>query len=143
MCAYNKLNGTFCSEHEPLLTGILRDRWGFEGLVVTDWGAINDRPKAVSAGLELEMPSSGGVNDDVVALAVEQNALAEEDLDRAAQRVSALMLAAQNNSKSYNVDFDAHHDLARKGAAEGAVLLKNKNGCLPVSYTHLTLPTKA
>ncbi len=131
MCAYNKLNGTFCSEHEPLLTSILRERWGFEGLVVTDWGAINDRAKAVSAGLELEMPSSGGVNDDAVALAVEQNALAAEDLERAAQRVSALMLAAQSNSKSYKVDFDAHHDLARKGAAEGAVLLKNQNGCLP------------
>ncbi len=131
MCAYNKLNGTFCSEHRPLLNDILRDRWGFEGLVVTDWGAINDRPKAVSAGLELEMPSSGGVNDDAIARAVEQNALAEEDLDRAAQRVSALMLAAQNNSERSKVDFDAHHDLARKCAAEGAVLLKNQDRCLP------------
>ena len=75
MCAYNRLNGIYCSEHEELLTGILRDRWGFKGLVVTDWGAVNERPRGIAAGLELEMPSSGGVNDRLVAAQVKDGAL--------------------------------------------------------------------
>ena len=70
MCAYNLYDGDYCSENEELLTGILRDRWGFKGLVVTDWGAVNDRPKGGAAGLELEMPSTGGANDRKVAAAV-------------------------------------------------------------------------
>lgn len=131
MCAYNKLNGTFCSEHKPLLTEVLRDRWGFEGLVVTDWGAVNDRSKGVWAGLDLEMPTSNGVNDDAALKSVMDGSLSEQDLDQAAQRVCALTLAAQENSQRQTVDFDAHHALARKAAAEGAVLLKNQAECLP------------
>ena len=132
MCAYNRFNGDYCSENEELLTHILRDRWGFKGLVVTDWGAVNDRPKGVAAGLELEMPSTGGVNDAQVAAAVRGGDLEERHLDRAASRVSELILAAQHNRQSSEVDFDAHHGLARRAAAEGAVLLKNE-GQLPLS----------
>lgn len=132
MCAYNRFDGTYCSEHEQLLTHILRDRWGFKGLVVTDWGAVNDRPKGVAAGLELEMPSTGGANDRKVAAAVRAGALDEAHLDRAAHRVSELILAAQHNRRAQAVDFAAHHKLARRAAAEGAVLLKNQNA-LPLS----------
>ena len=70
MCAYNRLNGSYCSENKTLTKDILRDRWGFQGLVVTDWGAVNDRPQGVAAGLDLEMPGSGGINDRATAAAV-------------------------------------------------------------------------
>ena len=133
MCAYNRFDGIYCSEHGELLTGILRDRWGFKGLVVTDWGAVNDRVRGVAAGLEIEMPATGGVNDRKVATAVANGDLAEAHLDRAATRVSELILAAQNNRTETQVDFDAHHALARRAAAEGAVLLQNKNATLPLA----------
>ena len=132
MCAYNRLNGIYCSEHEELLTGILRDRWGFKGLVVTDWGAVNERPRGIAAGLELEMPSSGGVNDRLVAAQVKDGGFDEAHLDRAAGRATQMILASKNNATPHAVDFDAHHSLARKAAAEGAVLLKN-NAILPLS----------
>ena len=132
MCAYNLFDGEYCSENEELLTAILRDRWGFKGLVVTDWGAVNDRPKGVAAGLELEMPSTGGANDRRLVAAVKAGELAEAHLDRAAARVSEMILAAQNNRNAQEVDFDAHHALARRAAGEGAVLLKN-DGHLPLS----------
>ncbi|MBL6762093.1 MAG: glycoside hydrolase family 3 C-terminal domain-containing protein [PS1 clade bacterium] len=131
MCAYNRFNGIYCSEHEELLSGILRDRWGFKGLVVTDWGAVNDRPRGIAAGLELEMPSSGGVNDRLVAAQVKDGAFDEAHLDRAASRVTQLIMASKNNAAPAEVDFDAHHALARRAAAEGAVLLKN-TGLLPL-----------
>ncbi len=133
MCAYNRLNGHYCSEHEDLLTTILRDRWGFQGLVMTDWGAVHDRPTGIAAGLELEMPSSGGANDRIAAAAVADGSLAMEDLDRAASRVTQLILAADNNNEKREVDFAAHHELARKAAAEGAVLLKNTDALLPLA----------
>ena len=135
MCAYNRFDGVYCSEHEELLTAILRDRWGFKGLVVTDWGAVNDRPRGVAAGLEVEMPSTGGANDALVAKAVANGTLSESHLDRAACRVTELILAAQNNRESTEVDFDAHHALARRAAAEGAVLLKNADAVLPLDDT--------
>ena len=96
MCAYNRLNGIYCSEHEELLTGILRDRWGFKGLVVTDWGAVNERPRGIAAGLELEMPSSGGVNDRLAAAQVKDGSFDEAHLDRAAGRVTQMILASKN-----------------------------------------------
>ncbi|NCF79345.1 MAG: hypothetical protein GWP34_05530, partial [Alphaproteobacteria bacterium] len=132
MCAYNRFNGIYCSEHEDLLTSILRDRWGFRGLVVTDWGAVNNRPRGIAAGLELEMPSSGGVNDRLVAVQVKDGTFDEAHLDRAAGRVTQLIMASKANLAPRKVDFDAHHALARKAAADGAVLLKN-GGILPLS----------
>jgi beta-glucosidase len=132
MCAYNRFNGLYCSEHEELLTDILRDRWGFKGLVVTDWGAVNNRPQGIAAGLELEMPSSGGVNDRLVAAQVKDGTFDEAHLDRAAARVTQLIMAAKVNMAPQKIDFDAHHALARQAAADGAVLLKN-TGILPLS----------
>lgn len=132
MCAYNRVNGIYCSEHEELLTHILRDRWNFKGLVVSDWGAVNDRARGVAAGLEIEMPSSKGVNDKRLAAQVRSGKFDEALLDRAAQRVTQMVLAAQHNAAPQKVDVDAHHNLARKAATDGAVLLKN-NGLLPLS----------
>jgi beta-glucosidase len=132
MCAYNRFNGLYCSEHEVLLTTILRDRWGFKGLVVTDWGAVNNRPQGISAGLELEMPSSGGVNDRLVAAQVKDGTFDAAHLDRAAARVTQLIMAAKSNMAPQKIDFEAHHALARKAAADGAVLLKNDH-ILPLS----------
>ena len=91
MCAYNRLNGIYCSEHEELLGAILRGRFGFQGLVVTDWGAVNDRPRGIAlAGLELEMPSSGGQNDARVVAAIADGTLAETALDKAAAHIVRL-----------------------------------------------------
>ena len=122
---------SYCSENKILTKDILRDRWGFQGLVVTDWGAVNDRPQGVAAGLDLEMPGSGGLNDCAAADAVRAGVLEEADLNTAARNVTALILASENNSAAPEVDFDAHHALARRAAREGAVLLKNNDATLP------------
>ncbi len=132
MCAYNKVNGTHASEHHWLLTEVLRDEWGFEGLVVSDWGAVDDRVAGVAAGLDLEMPSSHGLNDARIVAAVRAGELDEADLDAAATRVLTLVaraLAAQAEPATF--DAAAHHALAREVATRTAVLLKN-DGALPL-----------
>jgi beta-glucosidase len=131
MCAYNRVNGTYASEHHELLTTILRDEWGFEGLVMTDWGAANDRVAGIAAGLDLEMPSSHGAFDREVAAAVAEGRLDEAAVDRCAQRVVELLLRAPRVART-PVDTDAHHALARRAAAAGSVLLRN-DGTLPLS----------
>ncbi len=133
MCAYNKVNGTYCSEHDWLLTSVLRDEWGFQGMMVTDWGAANERVKGVGAGLDLEMPSSGGINDRKVAAAIEEGRLSVDRLDQAAKRVTSLIMAGQAANQS-DVGFDegAHHAIARKAASQSAVLLKNDDALLPL-----------
>jgi beta-glucosidase len=133
MCAYNRLNGTYCSEHDWLLNQVLRDDWGFEGLVVTDWGAANDRPAGVAAGLDLEMPGSGGMNNERVLRAVQAGELDEAVVDRAVVRtVSLNLLGADLATREQTIDGAAHHALARQAAVESAVLLSN-NGLLPLA----------
>ncbi|RLP09514.1 glycoside hydrolase family 3 N-terminal domain-containing protein [Propionibacterium australiense] len=126
MCAYNKVNGTYASQHPWLLTTVLREDWGFGGLVVSDWGAVDQRVPGLAAGLDLEMPASGGVTDEQIARAVRTGELDEAVLDRAVQRIVALILAAQAVEPGTGFDTDAHHELARKAAAAGAVLLRNE-----------------
>lgn len=134
MCAYNKLNGAFCSEHEWLLTTVLRDEWGFQGMMVTDWGAANERPDGVGAGLDLEMPGNGGVNDRKVMAAIEDGSLSIDRLDKAAKRVTALILAGMRGRQSIDsFDVSSHHAIARKAALESAVLLKNEDRLLPLT----------
>ena len=126
MCSYNKVNGVYASQHDWLLTTVLRDEWGFEGLVVSDWGAVRDRVAGVAAGLDLEMPSSGGRTDAEVVAAVRAGTLDESLVDAAARRVLHLVarsLPAAGAPGSFDVD--AHHALAREAAAAGTVLLKN------------------
>jgi len=134
MAAYNRLNGTYCCEHRDLLTGILRDEWGFQGLVVSDWGAVNRRVAGLKAGLDLEMPGLDCGRDERVLQAVHDGRLPVEVLDRAVERVLTLInRAAAQEALSADYDRDAHHDLARRAAAEGAVLLKNEGGLLPLA----------
>ena len=133
MCSYNRVNGTYASEHDWLLNKVLRDEWGFEGLVVTDWGAANDRVKGIAAGLDLEMPASGGVNDRRLYLAVDSDELPTEKLDQAVTRIVSLsLLGGELQGRNQQVDWQAHHDLARKAALESAVLLKNDQCLLPL-----------
>lgn len=127
MCAYNRVNGTYCSEHEWLLNQVLREEWGFEGLVVTDWGAINDRVRGIAAGLDLEMPASGGINDARIVAAVRAGELPESELDRSVSRiVSLVLMGADLRERDKQCDQDAHHQLAHRAAAECSVLLKNE-----------------
>jgi beta-glucosidase len=133
MCAYNKLNGTYCGEHRHLLTTILRDEWGFEGLVMSDWGANNIRTAGISAGLDLEMPSSGGAHDATVLEALDNGTLPRPDLDRCVDRVLHLIERSEAGASTPTptCDLDDHHHLARRVAAAGTVLLKNDDA-LPI-----------
>lgn len=136
MCAYNKVNGVYCSENERLLNQILRDEWGFDGATMTDWGAANDRVLGVAAGMDLEMPGSGGMNDRRVAAAVRSGQLPEAALDGACSRVVSLVLAAtETDAPPAGSDQHAHHELARKAACEAAVLLRNEEHLLPLSVS--------
>ena len=133
MCAYNRVNGTYCCEHPDLLTEILKNEWEHQGLVVTDWGAMNERVEALQAGLELEMPGSNSGNDALIAAAVKAGSLDESVLDEAVERILQMTFQAQETlAEDFSYDADAHHTLARRVAAEGAVLLKNDSKQLPL-----------
>lgn len=133
MCAYNRLNGTYCSEHRELLTAILKEEWGHRGIVVTDWGACNDRVAGLEAGQELEMPGGARDNDRAIVEAVRSGRLDEAVLDAAVERFLKLVRQASENLKpGFRYDPKAHHDLARKAAAQCAVLLKNEDAILPL-----------
>jgi beta-glucosidase len=131
MCAYNKVNGTFCSEHHELLVDILKTEWGFEGAVVSDWGAVHDRVVSLQGGLDLEMPGPKDERVKAVVEAVQAGTLDEAVLDEAVRRVLGVVFKAAQTPKGGQLDVDAHHALARQIAAEGMVLLKN-DGILPL-----------
>lgn len=132
MCAYNKLNGVYCSEHHELLTEILKQEWGFEGLVVSDWGAVHDRVAALKGGLDLEMPGPKPHRTRAVIDAVNAGELDAAVLDEAVRRILRIAFIAARTPKGGEFDAAAHHALARKVAAEGMVLLKN-DGILPLT----------
>ncbi|GAA4487732.1 glycoside hydrolase family 3 C-terminal domain-containing protein [Microbacterium panaciterrae] len=126
MCSYNKINGVYASQDPWLLTTVLRDEWGFDGLVVSDWGAVNDRVAALVAGLDLEMPGSDGASDRAVAAAAEADPASAAALDASAGRVLDLVGRAQARpAVAGPLDVDAHHALAREAARRSIVLLKN------------------
>lgn len=132
MCSYNKINGTFASENRMLLTEILRENWGYEGAVVTDWGAVNDRVEGIRAGLDLEMPATDGHNDIKIVQAVCDGALDERLVDEAAERVLEVVFDYVDHRKEDAVfDRDADHEKAVRIESECAVLLEN-NGILPL-----------
>ena len=131
MCSYNGINGTLASESKKYLTDILRGEWGFDGYVMSDWGAVNDRIKGIEAGLDLEMPGSNGVNDDRIVQAVKGGRLEEKIVNQAAERILNIINRYIKNPKPVTEwDLDAHHELARKFEGECMVLLKNE-GILP------------
>ena len=136
MCAYPKLNGTHCSDNKALLTDILRAEWGFDGLVVTDWGAMNNRVEAFRAGCDLNMPGGSNYMIRETIDAVKRGDLPEGAIDACAARVLRLVLRAdENKSKQASCDYDAHKAVARKAALSGAVLLKNEDHLLPLAKT--------
>lgn len=133
MCSYNKINGTYAAENKKYLTDVLREEWGFDGYVVSDWGAVNNRVADLEAGLDLEMPSSQGMNDCLIVEAVKNGSLKEEVLDRAVERILNIVFRyEENRDKTAVFDRDKDHEAARKVAEETIVLLKN-DGLLPLS----------
>ena len=135
MCSYNKVNGTHVSQHPWLLTEVLRDEWGFEGVLVSDWGAVHDRVAALAAGLDLEMPPQLGWSDAALVAAVRAGELDEALLDRAVERVLALVARSPQPYDGEPVDYPAHHALAREAARDCMVLLKNDDALLPLDLT--------
>ena len=134
MCSYNKLNGTYLSDNRHLLTDILREEWGYDGIVVSDWGAVNDRVAGVTAGMDLEMPGSGGTNDRKVSAAVLSGQLSESDVDIMAARILDLVNQSMDNvNTAASADLENHHLRARELAAQCIVLLKNDTDILPLS----------
>lgn len=134
MCSYNRLNGTFLSDNKRMLTDILRDEWGYKGIVVSDWGAVNDRVEGVKAGLDLEMPGNNGANDKLIVKAVKDGRLSEEELDRVALRMIKFAFECKEREvKSHKTDFEAHNALVAEMATKCAVLLKNDGNALPLS----------
>ena len=133
MCSYNKINGVYGAENRWSLTDVLRGEWGFDGFVVSDWGAVNDRVPDLEAGLDLEMPSSGGVNDRLSVEAVKDGRLKEEVLDEAVERILNIVYRfEENRDKTAVFDRDKDHELAKKVAEETCVLLKNEDSVLPL-----------
>lgn len=134
MCSYNNVNGEFASQHDVLLTKILKEEWGHAGFVVSDWGAVFDRVPSLAAGLELEMPATGGVNDRKIVDAVQRGELSLDTLDEAVRRLlTVIFQAADQHKADFVYDQSAHHQLARRAAVESMVLLKNDEDVLPLA----------
>ncbi len=136
MCAYNKLNGVYCTENKTLITDILRGEWGFTGLTVSDWASVNNRVAALNAGLDLEMPGTGNAGVSTIAKAYREGKVTAEKVEESATRVLELVTKSEPLLKQpvrQQVDKDAHHDIARQIAEQCAVLLKNDGGLLPIT----------
>lgn len=139
MCSYNKVNGDYASENYHLLTDILKKEWGFEGLVVSDWGAVHDRVKSLKAGLDWEMPGPQAQRTQKVIEAVRSGELDEAVLDESVRRILRIVYKARQTPKKGKFDVEAHHELACQIATEGMVLLKN-NGLLPLKgHEHIAV----
>ena len=135
MCSYNRINGVYASENPWLLTDVLRREWGFKGYVMSDWGAVSDRVAGVAAGLDLEMPSSGGINDRKIVAAVKSGELDEKIVDQACERILEINYRYLDNARPETPwDQEADHQLSARIAEECMVLLKN-DGILPLNKT--------
>lgn len=133
MCSYPKLNGVHCSDNKVLLDDILRKEWGFDGMVVTDWGAMNNRIEGFRAGCDLNMPGGSDYMEKAAVRAVKAGTLPEADVDASARRVLKLVLRAEETLKlKVGCNYEKHHETARKAAEQGAVLLKNEEHILPL-----------
>lgn len=135
MSSYNRINGVYANENSQLLTDLLRREWGFDGIVVTDWGASNDHGEGVRAGSNLEMPGTGGDSDREVLEALQAGRITREDIDRRVDELLEVILATHPATEGGPKPFDeqAHHRLAREAALETAVLLKNDDNILPLA----------
>lgn len=134
MCSYNKLNGVQVSQNQRLLTNILRDEWGYQGLVMSDWGAVVDHTAAIKAGLDLEMPGKGDASKEEIIQAVKEGRLQESTLNRSALRVLEMAERyGHPKTPAPAYDMEAQHEFARQLADDSIVLLKNKKQELPLS----------
>lgn len=132
MCSYNRINGVFASENKWLLTDVLRKEWGYKGYVVSDWGAVNNRVEGLKAGLDLEMPASGGYTDRQIVQAVKNGSLKESVLDKAVERILNIIFKYADDRREGNFDKEAHHQIVADIASESMVLLKNEKNILPL-----------
>lgn len=133
MCSYNRVNGTFASENPWLLRQVLRQEWGFDGAVISDWGAVSNRAKALLGGLDLEMPGTNGYSAQVLRRALEQGEITQEDLDFCVRNLLRLIARTEGAAPAETVDWAEHHALAREAAEECLVLLKNEGQLLPLA----------
>lgn len=131
MSSYNKVNGKYVGENYELMTEELRDKWGFDGFVMSDWGAVGDRIEGLKAGLDLEMPASHGVRDKLIAKAVQNGDLDEAVLDKACERILDIVFRSQDTDGE-KIDFLEDHEKAAWIAEETVVLLKNDENILPL-----------
>ncbi len=142
MCSYNQVNGTFMSENKELLTDVLRSQWGFDGFVVTDWGAVQNIVKGIQAGLDLTMPGGNSSYSKAIIDAVNNGSLSEQDLDQTVRRLLKFIQKTSSRQNTGGIspvfDYEGDYKTARDAAAECAVLLKNDNHILPISHTAKT-----
>lgn len=140
MTAYNKLRGEYCSENKWLLTTLLREAWGYKGLVISDWYAVNDIVRSINSGLDLEMPSVGQTSLKLLEEAYTNGSLEEAAVNRAVDNLSALTNKCDNPLKKAGYsDYHLHHEIARTAAAESFVLLKNEKKTLPLKPQDMIL----
>ena len=133
MTSYNQVNGTYANENTHLLRDILRGEWGYDGIVITDWGGSNDHIKGVEAGSDLEMPTPGFDSARQIVAAVKDGRLAESAVDECVDRLlEAVFTLVKEEGRPEQFDEKSHHEIARKAAAQSAVLLKNEDGILPL-----------
>lgn len=134
MTALNQVNGSYCSENEYLLKTVLREDWGFEGFVMSDWSGVNNRVRALKAGLDLEMPCSHGVSDERILAAVADGTLSEEEINASCARLLKAVFRAEENKDPNAVwDEPQHHEFVRELCEKCTVLLKNDDRLLPLS----------
>ena len=134
MCAYNQINSMFCSENKWLLTDVLRDEWGFDGVVLSDWGAVRDRVQGLNAGMDLEMPGDTAICRRRILDSIADGSLPTEDLDKACRNILRWIVKYYKEADITPVDWEAHHSLASEIASDCAVLMKN-DGVLPLNET--------
>lgn len=139
MCSYNKINGIHASDNKWLLNDVLRGEWGFDGIVVTDWGALNDRIKGYKAGCDLNMPGGSKFMEKAALEAVKNGSLSESDIDAVVERIIRLALHSAQIQKGGGFDEEAHDKLACTVAEQGAVLLKNDEHLLPARVEDIVL----
>ncbi len=136
MCSYNRINGVFSSDNKWLLTDVLREEWGFKGLVMTDWGAMNERVQAIKAGLDLQMPGPDSNNSKKIIKAIKRGELTEAELDKVVERLIDYALEGdKSRDADYKCDYDKSHQISKRIALDGAVLLKNDKSFLPLKKT--------
>ena len=138
MCAYNKVNGVYCSENKRLLSDVLRKEWGYDGLVMSDWGATHDRVKGIKSGLDLEMPGDTPACRKWIKDAIESGELSTEELDKAVKNVLTLINRYEGNEKGKDISWEEHDALSAGIAEDCAVLLKN-DGTLPLDQNEKLL----